>query len=116
MASMPPPISGDADNKPRRGKPSGLWLVISLCIGGCVCPLLVGSFLFPVFAQAKEVARATVCKRNLQTVGDAIIAFQKSQGAFPEDLNVVIPVADTHGMNADLVKCPKITQAGFGRG
>src|SRR5689334_4416319 len=116
MASMTPPVSAESNNQPRKAKPAGFWLVICLCIGGCVCPLVVGSFLFPVFAQAKEVARATVCKRNLQTVGNAIMAFQKSQGEFPEDLNVVIPMADTHGMKADLVKCPKIVNPGFGRG
>ena len=45
---------------------------------------IMAAFLFPVFAQARESARASTCKSNLHQVGTALgMYYQDHDGTYP---------------------------------
>lgn len=85
MALTPPPSAVDETPRRRRVRP-GMWIIIAICVFGCTCPLFVGALFFPVFAQAREAAKAQVCLEHLQLVGDAMETYEAKHGVFPKDI------------------------------
>lgn len=52
---------------------------------GVVAVLLVGAVAFPLVAQARESAKLEECRKNMQIVGDAIVAYAKDNNGILGD-------------------------------
>lgn len=47
---------------------------------------ILAAILLPVFATAREHARRSACTSNLQKIGQALVLYDKDQGAYPPSL------------------------------
>jgi prepilin-type N-terminal cleavage/methylation domain-containing protein/prepilin-type processing-associated H-X9-DG protein len=78
---------------------------------------ILAAILFPVFAKAREAARATSCKNNMKQLGLTMNAYaQDYDEILPRwgDGNAAIPLMAEWGKNAQIVRCPS-TSPNFGR-
>jgi hypothetical protein len=87
MAGVPPPgyDYGTQHQEPPKRKKSLLPLILILGCGGAffLCAILT-AILFPVFAQAKIHAQMTACRKNMDSVGEAIEAYAREhEGRLP---------------------------------
>src|SRR5204863_9941199 len=71
---QPPYPSGS----PGPGKPWWVWLLVgcgALAVMGIGGIAILGAILFPVFAQAREKARATVCITHERRLAEALLQY-----------------------------------------
>ena len=69
MSNIPSYQMGSPDMQPPRkpGTPGWVWGIIAVAVTCMCCPILA-AVLFPVFAQAKQAAQATVSLTNAKQV------------------------------------------------
>src|SRR5437899_9892670 len=64
----------------RPGKPWWVWLLVgcgALAVMGIGGIAILGAILFPVFAQARERARATVCISHERRLAEAVLQYSQ---------------------------------------
>ena len=97
-------------------KPRGFTLIELLVVIAIIA--ILAAILFPVFARAREAARATSCKNNVKQITTGILMYAQD---YDEILPINNPVRwynaiDAYVKNAGVLRCPSYvqTQRGYG--
>lgn len=83
------------------------FVLLELLVVACIIAILA-AILFPVFARAREKARATNCQSNLRQMGIAMRVYaQDNYGHFPPRNNDLGPLYP-HLREREVFKCPSL--------
>lgn len=108
---MPPPQAAQS-NVPKKKTNVVMIVVLSICLGLCLCTGVLAAIILPAFAQAKEAAKVTACARNMSEVGKAIEKYAAETGSYPPTMDESYSYAPTPNM----LKCVEMEKFGYGLG
>jgi hypothetical protein len=112
--SLPPSYESLQPSPQKEGK-TQMILVLAMLGGGTFCCLLGAAILFPVFGQARDAARTTVCMRNQRAMAAAMIQYATdNDGALPSGDRWRESIA-LYDPDAPIRQCPAV-QSGAGTG
>lgn len=103
--------------KPRRKERSGFTLIELLVVIAIIA--ILAAILFPVFAQAREAARATSCRSNLKQYATATLMYvQDYDETYPPGVylngacyNYYYTIIDPYVKNKQITQCPSEPRA-----
>lgn len=115
--STVPPIPPAPGMPVQKRNTTIIWIVVAICVVGfCGLLAVVAAVLFPVFAQAREAAVATMCLSNIKQIATAQLVYSvDNDDRFPaaEDWQDRVTPYTT---SQSLFDCPKLAKDGQSNG
>lgn len=101
-----------APNPPRAGMPAWAWCLIVPCGCSLLSIPILAAILFPVFAQARESARAISCLSNIKQQGTSLRMYlQDYDDKYPQ-ADQWMDLTQPYYKNDIILHCPSVSQPG----
>ncbi|MCX7686540.1 MAG: DUF1559 domain-containing protein [Fimbriimonadales bacterium] len=92
-----------------------LLIASAVVLGSCFVCAILGAVLSPVFAQAREKARATACMSNLRQMGSAFAMYaQDHRGQLPPASRWMDAITPYLPRPERTLRCPSVPAQSFG--